>query len=193
MRWPFFAAVLGAAVFFSDFATVHCAEWETLANCQYLENASNDGDSFHVKHGGKEYIFRLLYVDCAERKEMGLTERTTEQAQYFKILKRDLYLMSDQATAFTAQQLKARFRVRTQWEDAKGNSALPRHYAVVETATGGDLAGLLVQAGLARVYGRPVSHPDGRKGAEVVKDLEALELVAREGRVGAWAFSRVKK
>jgi endonuclease YncB( thermonuclease family) len=193
MRWPFSTAVLGAAVFFSALPPVRSADWVTLANCQYMEHASNDGDSFHVKQGGKEYIFRLLYVDCAERKEMGLTERTDEQARYFKILKRDLYLMSDQATAFTAQQLKARFCVKTQWEDAKGNSALPRHYAVVETAAGSDLAELLVQAGLARVYGRPVPHPDGRKGAEVVKDLEALELAAREGRIGAWAFSRQKK
>ena len=41
-------------------------EWVTLKNCRLLENQSNDGDSFHVKADGEEYLFRLYHVDTPE-------------------------------------------------------------------------------------------------------------------------------
>lgn len=187
----FLTAVLAAAVCFST--PVRGQDWETLEGCRLWENAANDGDSFHVKHGGREYIFRLLYVDCPERKEMGLTERTTEQARYFQITKRDLYPLSGEAAAFTAARLKTPFRVMTRWEDARGDSRLPRYYAVVETGEGGDLATLLVRAGLARIHGLPVAGPGGRSGSSVVEGLKREESAARDRKSGAWAFSRAKK
>ena len=33
-------------------------KWVTYENCQLLPNASNDGDSFHVRASGREYIRR---------------------------------------------------------------------------------------------------------------------------------------
>jgi endonuclease YncB( thermonuclease family) len=164
--------------------------WEALESCRLLKKETYDGDSFHVQHQGKEYIFRLLYVDTPERKEMGLTKRTTEQANYWKIYKKDLYLLADEASLYTGKALSSPFTVQTRWEDARGNSSLPRYYAVVTTAERKDLADLLVANGLARIHGHPVDSPDGRPGKEKVKDLEKVEAEAKELKKGAWAFSR---
>ena len=41
-------------------------QWVTYKDCRYLPNAANDGDSFHVRAAGKEYIFRLYFVDTPE-------------------------------------------------------------------------------------------------------------------------------
>lgn len=164
--------------------------WETLEGCRLLKKETFDGDSFHVRHQGKEYIFRLLYVDTPERKELGLTERTTDQAKYWKIYKKDLYLLAEEASLFTAKTLSSPFTLQTRWEDARGNSSLPRYYAVVMTAEQKDLASLLVANGLGRIHGRPVSSPDGRSGEEVVKSLEKLEGEAKAQNKGAWAFPK---
>ena len=166
--------------------------WQTLENCNWIEAKSNDGDSFHVRKGGQEYIFRLYYVDTPELKEMKLTDRTSDQAKYFKIFKRDLYLVSIEAKAFTRAMLTTPFQVQTRWEDAKGHSALPRHYAVI-TVQGRDLASLLVENGLARINGYPAPHPDGRSGKEVKAELKKLEGLAKEKKLGAWAYSKPKK
>jgi endonuclease YncB( thermonuclease family) len=188
-----FSALLVVYFLVSSVCLSSQSNWQTLSGCRLVEHVSNDGDSVHVKHGGKEYIFRLLYVDTPERKSLGLTERTTAQAKSFQVLKRDLYLMAEEAAALTAQSLKKPFTVQTQWEDARGDSTLPRHYAVLTTAEGRDLAELLVESGLARIYGRPVMHPDGRSGKEVVAVLEEKEVSARTASRGIWAFSRGKK
>ena len=59
-----------------------CAgRWLTLTNCRYLPNAANDGDSFHVRAEGREYIFRLYFVDTPETDD-GIPERVKEQAKY---------------------------------------------------------------------------------------------------------------
>lgn len=166
--------------------------WITLENCRLVEHQGNDGDSFHVRQGGKEYIFRLHYVDTPELKEMKLTERTTDQAKYFGIYKRDLYLLAPQAEAFSKEKLSGPFKVQTRWEDAEGQSALSRYYAVV-TAQGRDLAELLVENGLARINGYPSPHPDGRSGQEVKASLKKLETKAKEDRLGAWAYSKTPK
>jgi len=175
----------------SVLAPTHAAEagqWETLQNCRLLKKETYDGDSFHVRHDGKEYIFRLLYVDTPEKKELGLTERTTEQARYWKIYKKDLYLLAEEALVFTGQKLSAPFTIQTRWEDAKGNSQLPRYYAIVTTSDNQDLASLLLENGLARIHGRPVEAPDGRAGKKVLEDLEKIEVLAKTQKRGAWAF-----
>ena len=61
--------------------------WEKLDDCQLIANPANDGDSFHVRHRGQEYIFRLYYVDAAET-ENEFPERVAEQAAYFKLYHR---------------------------------------------------------------------------------------------------------
>jgi hypothetical protein len=41
-------------------------DWTVLENCRFILNPANDGDSFHVSAGNKEYIFRLYLVDAPE-------------------------------------------------------------------------------------------------------------------------------
>jgi endonuclease YncB( thermonuclease family) len=53
-----------------------------LANCQYVANPSNDGDSFRVRSGTNEFIVRLYFVDAPETNLL-YAERTREQSEYF--------------------------------------------------------------------------------------------------------------
>lgn len=163
-------------------------EWERLTNCRLIENASNDGDSFHVRAGGKEHIFRLYFVDAPETRALReFTARTTDQSRYWGIRKAALFDVADAATVFTAAQLAAPFVVFTKWEDAQGNSRQSRNYAIIKTAGGGDLAELLVEAGLARIYGHRTDHPDGITAEPYLRKLERLEEAARKAQRGAWA------
>src|SRR4029077_10037543 len=40
-------------------------DWIVLENCRFILNPADDGDSFHVSVGTKEYIFRLYMVGRA--------------------------------------------------------------------------------------------------------------------------------
>ena len=40
--------------------------WVTLQGGHFLVKRANDGDSFHISVAGKEYIFRLYFVDTPE-------------------------------------------------------------------------------------------------------------------------------
>jgi len=53
-----------------------------LTDCQYVPHAHNDGDSFCVRCGAKEFIVRLYFVDAPET-NLQYPERTREQAEYF--------------------------------------------------------------------------------------------------------------
>jgi len=164
--------------------------WETLKGCRFLESKSNDGDSFHVSYRGKEFIFRLYYVDCPETPaHRELTSRTTSQAKYFGIKKTDLFAISEEAAAFTADVLSRPFSIYTCWEDARGNSKLPRYFGIV-TSSQGDLAQLLVGRGYARIYGYAVNPPGEPTGKAFKATLKADELRAKAEKRGAWAFSR---
>src|SRR5207248_10951555 len=59
-------------------------DWVVLENCRLIANLANDGDSFHVSVGTKEYLFRLYLVDAPETDEM-TPRRLIEQAKYFTI------------------------------------------------------------------------------------------------------------
>src|SRR5215213_2454610 len=45
-------------------------DWVVLENCRLIANPANDGDSFHVSAGEKEYIFRLHLIDALETEAM---------------------------------------------------------------------------------------------------------------------------
>jgi hypothetical protein len=60
---------IGPVAFFLGLAIVDLsarAPWMTLKDCRYIKNPSDDGDSFHVRMGRKETIFRLYFVDAPE-------------------------------------------------------------------------------------------------------------------------------
>src|ERR1041385_5158671 len=59
-------------------------EWTIFEECRLIDHPSNDGDSFHVSHGNKEYLFRLYLVDAPETNGRN-PERLIEQAKYFEI------------------------------------------------------------------------------------------------------------
>ncbi|MEM6884685.1 MAG: thermonuclease family protein, partial [Verrucomicrobiota bacterium] len=123
----------------------------------------------------------------------GFHKRTDAQADYFNIYKKDLYTIAGEATTFTAEALDDRFTVWTCWQDAGGQSKLPRYFAIVITATGDDLAELLVEHGYARLYGaKPEENPVQDK-ERTLKMLRKAENRARKSKVGAWAFRKSKK
>lgn len=163
--------------------------WQVLDNCKLLAREANDGDSFHVRHDGKEYIFRLYYVDAPET-SLQFPDRVQEQAEYFSFSEQDALRVGEAAKHFTSRILAAApFTVVTQWEDARGSSQLPRYYAFVITEQG-DLDELLTAEGLVRVYGMHVSdNLGGRKQGE----LKQLEQSARREGVGAWGMDKHAK
>lgn len=160
--------------------------WTVLTGCQLLKRSGNDGDSFHVRHDGKEYIFRLYYVDTAET-SMAFPARVKDQAAYFKISENQTLRIGEEAKKFSEKILSAgSFTVVTRWEDARGNSRLPRHYAFVITDQG-DLDELLIAEGLVRLYGMRI---DSGSGSRKYSALKRLEGDAKQARAGAWGIDR---
>src|SRR6476619_331177 len=106
--------------------------WVTYNDCRYLPNAANDGDSFHVRAGGREYIFRLYFVDSPET-DASLPGRVAEQAKYFAVSTPQTLQIGLDAERFTRQQLARPFTVRTCKQDARGRSRLKRYFAFIQT------------------------------------------------------------
>ena len=77
-------AVLGASAVHVG-ARDGSKDWVVLENCRLITNPANDGDSFHVSAGEKEYLFRLYFVDAPETDEMTPRRVSIEQAKYFGI------------------------------------------------------------------------------------------------------------
>ena len=179
----FFAAFV---VFFpAERAT---AEWETLTGCRLLRNPANDGDSFHVEHRGKEYIFRLYFVDAPETSEQ-IPSRVEEQACIFGAPTERVIEAGEEAAAFTAQKLSRPFTVRTKWQDAEGRSHMPRRYALVETSDGKDLGELLAGAGYVRSFGAAAA-PPGESESALRANYDRLADRAKASRRGAWGATR---
>ena len=162
--------------------------WTTYPECRLLDNPANDGDSFHVKAGRAEYVFRLYFVDCPETDRL-IPERVREQAQYFGTTEEEVLRCGEQAREFTRQFLAQGFTVQTRKQDARGLSAKKRYFALVR-AGGRDLGEELVKRGLARAYGEGADLPDGRSERKVWSALNAAEKTARGMRFGAWRQSR---
>jgi len=56
------------------------AKWVTLERCRFMSEEQSDGDSFHVKSGQREFIFRLYFVDAPET-DQNLKDRVNEQSR----------------------------------------------------------------------------------------------------------------
>lgn len=161
--------------------------WETFEKCTYLENASNDGDSFQVRHGKKTLHVRLYFVDAPES-NLTDAERVSEQSQHFGISQAATLDAGKKAAEVTRQALSQPFTVHTRWTVAGGRSRLPRYYAMV-SASGRDLGELLVSQGLARTKGAVAATPGGEPSKSVIARLQRLESDARRRRWGAWLSS----
>ena len=174
-------------IFFAFVATAQASRhWVTLNDCRYLPNPANDGDSFHVRAGKKEYILRLYFVDAPET-DTSLPERVAEQAKYFRLTVPQTLQIGIEAERFTRQKLSHPFTVRTCKQDARGRSRLPRYFAFVQTETA-DLGEELVANGLARVYGAASEAPGMNAPKVEWRRLEQLERKAKEQMIGAWGI-----
>ena len=132
--------------------------WVVLENCRLIVNPANDGDSFHVSVGAKEYLFRLYLVDAPETDAL-TPGRLVEQSKYFEITVPQAIEVGEAAKAFTQQKLSRPFTVFTHMADAMGRSKMERFYAFVQTKEG-DLGEQLVRNGLGRNYGYKLCRPD---------------------------------
>ncbi len=164
--------------------------WDELSGCRIIPHSGNDGDSFHVDHDGKEYIFRLCFVDCPESSD-SLQKRVEEQAEWWGIEERAVLLRGADATVFTRNFLKDEFTVFTRYDDARGRSVLKRNFAMIRVGNR-FLCEALVKAGLARTYGYPCVLPTGQSAKSYRAQLDLLEERARNERKGAWATTDLK-
>jgi DNA uptake protein ComE-like DNA-binding protein len=162
-------------------------DWTVLENCRLLLNPANDGDSFHVSSGDREYIFRLYLIDAPETEgtEPG---RLVQQAKYFEITVPQAIEVGEVAKAFTREKLSEPFTVFTRMSDAMGRSRLERFYAFVQTKDG-DLGEQLVRNGLARNYGFKAVPPGVKNSRLEVEKLQQFEDEAKQEKIGAWGIN----
>ncbi len=161
--------------------------WTVLNDCIYTRNSSNDGDSFHISAGGKQYLFRLYFVDAPET-DADFKHRVDEQAKYFGIGRNQVVQVGKLARDFTREKLSRPFTLRTCFQDALGRSRMQRFYAIVQTATG-DLGEQLIENGLARIHGAS-ANPVGLPSANVEwQKLNQLEIAAKVEKVGGWGVN----
>jgi DNA uptake protein ComE-like DNA-binding protein len=162
-------------------------DWIVLKDCRLIPNPANDGDSFHVSAGGKEYLFRLYLVDAPETDELA-PRRLIDQAKYFEITVPQAIEVGRVAKDFTQEKLSQPFTVFTHMSDAMGQSRLERFYAFVETNEG-DLGEQLVRNGLARSYGFKTAPPGLTSSRIEVEKLQRLEDEAKRDQIGAWGVN----
>ena len=185
-EWHWRGAALAAALFVSAGVQAR-GPFEVWKDCQLEANASNDGDSFHVKASGKGYILRLYLVDAPET-DAGFPERVAEQGKYFGISPTQAVELGASAKKFVDEKLARPFTVRTSRQNAMGRSNKQRYYAFVATNEG-DLGELLVANGLARVHGVAPAKGDPISTPGEKEKLTRLELDARKQKVGGWGAS----
>jgi endonuclease YncB( thermonuclease family) len=163
--------------------------FQRLDGCRMIPNRWNDGDSFHVMTADeREIVVRLYFVDTPDV-ETAYRDRIAEQAMYFGITTAEAATVAREAAAFTSKRLAGPFTVWTRWRSALGRSALGRVYVIIH-ADGRDLNELLVEAGLARIYGTRTPLPNGRDSRTYLAHLAELEAIAKRERRGAWRFAQ---
>ncbi len=164
-------------------------DWERLEGCRLVPTGYADGDSFHALHDGKDFIFRLYFVDTPET-DRQVPKRITEQAAAFGVSESEVMRAGQEAATFTERALRSLpFTVLTQWEDARGASRQPRYYAHVLYSRDGqesNLARDLVEAGFARAYGMPGVPPEWPSTSQIQRELQLLQDRARRAKVGIY-------
>jgi len=160
-------------------------QWATLTDCQYVDSKDNDGDSFRVHCGEKEFRARLYFVDAPETTLL-YAERTREQSLHFGITLDETMKAGVKAKERVKELLRKAFVLRTLWATAAGRGRETRYYVLIEV-DGKSLAEILVSEGLARVKGVGHVLQSGEKSRSYVDRLTALEEEAKQKRVGAWS------
>ena len=166
-------------------------KWVMLTDCQYVDYKDNDGDSFRVHCGDKEFRARLYFVDAPET-NLVYAERTREQSLHFGIMLDETMKAGVKAKDRVKGLLQKPFALHTLWATAAGRSRETRYYVLIEV-DGKSLAEILVSEGLARVKGVGHVLPSGEKSRSYVDRLTALEEEAKQKRVGAWSTAAEEK
>ena len=198
-RRRFFTSVLYLAVLFSvgpDLLAGSSKPLSTYPATLHQNTEWADGDSFRVvldDNGEKrDEVVRLYYVDCPETVAVGDSgkRRVRAQFRYFGLERgMDAIEVGKMAKKRVGELLEKPFTVHTAGSRAMGRSKKPRIYGMVTLHDGRDLAAVLVNEGLARVYGVKKTRPDGTKSGEYDAYLKDLELSAAVQKKGAWAKS----
>ena len=179
------------ALLVGAFATTALArdrkEWIKLTDCRYVDAPDNDGDSFRVRGGDKEFTARLYYVDAPET-NLRLGDRTHDQSLYFGITLDETMKAGEKAKRRTKELLQKPFVIWTRWATAGGRGRESRYYVIIEV-DGKSLGEILIGEGLARTKGVAPNLPNEEKGKAYMERLDDLENAAREKHLGAWATS----
>ena len=186
-------SIFGVAVLFASAANIYASakkEWVTLSDCQYLDAADNDGDSFRVRAGDKEFTARLYYVDAPET-NLKQAERTREQSIHFGITLDDTLKAGTKAKERVRELLQKSFLIRPRWATAGGRGRESRYYVIVEIDEK-NLGEILINEGLARTKGVAPNLPTGEHAGAYMQRLEGLEADARQKKIGAWSTSITK-
>jgi endonuclease YncB( thermonuclease family) len=162
-------------------------EWVKLTDCHYVDAPDNDGDSFRVRGGDKEFTARLYYVDAPET-NLRQGDRTHDQSLHFGITLDETMKAGEKAKQRTKELLQKPFLIWTRWATAGGRGRESRYYVIVEVE-GKSLGEILVTEGLARTKGVAPNLPNDEKGKAYMERLDDLESAAREKHLGAWATS----
>jgi len=172
--------------------------YDRFTDARYVDREGNDGDSFLVRAGGREFELRLYFVDAPESylsdRYADQRRRVAEQARELGgITPEEAVEVGKRAKAYTRQQLGNRtFTVYTYWEEVYDGE---RYYGFVELPDGSDLGTRLVEQGLARIHTKgpgskekPVPTPRGETFFQARDKLEAIEAAARKSKKGAWGY-----
>ena len=165
-------------------------EWIKLDDCRYVEWQDNDGDSFRVRCGDKEFTARLYYVDAPETNLLH-GDRTHEQALHFGITLDETMKAGEKAKARTKELLQKPFVIWTRWSTAGGRGRESRYYVMIEVE-GKNLAEILVSEGLARTKGMAPNLPNEDKGKAFMEHLDEVEDAAHQKHSGGWATSKTE-
>jgi endonuclease YncB( thermonuclease family)/outer membrane protein assembly factor BamD (BamD/ComL family) len=160
-------------------------KWEKLEK-SVLASGYMDGDSFHIRHNNKDIIIRLYYVDTPETDKQ-FEDRNADQAAYFGISETKVIPLGRKGKKLTRKALTGKkFTVWTRWEDARGSSQQKRYFGVVEIGKK-KLSEMLVEEGLARVYGASTVMPNGTPVDGQFARLRQMERRAKAKRRGGWS------
>ncbi len=172
--------------------------YDRLPDARLVDREGNDGDSFLVRAGGREFELRLYFVDAPESylsdRHADQRRRVAEQARELGgITPEEAVEAGKRAKAFTRQQLGGRaFTVYTYWEQVYDGD---RYYGFVELPDGSDLGSRLVEQGLARIHtkgpgskAKPVPTPKGESFFQARDRLEVVERETRKAKRGVWGY-----
>jgi len=157
-------------------------KWLVYERCELVDDKYFDGDSFSVKSlTGYTYVFRLYGVDCPETDDR-VKSRLTEQAKEFEIEEKDVIKWGKEAKKFAKKFLRKPFTVYTQKSKARGASKKSRYYAIVVNADGKRLDEALIEAGLARAFGKGAEWDEpfwGKTKADLPRKIEAKRFMTK--------------